>query len=151
MGLFGPSKGTAESAIKFVNEFLAECGLNGQECMDLNDDTCAMWTLQRGSAVLLVMVFKDPEFPFLVVKSPIVKLPANGPHEPVLRYCLEKNTGSLASICLSEDTIEVSSGRPIEGLDKEELDGIVAIVSGVADELDNELADKFGCEMIGEE
>ena len=72
---------------------------------------------------------------------------------PLLHYCMIKNTNCPATIGLDSDASEiiVQSGRPIEGLDKEELDGMMACVSGVADDLDNELAEKFGCEMIGED
>ena len=64
-----------------------------------------------------------------------------------------KNNSSPATIALDEEAgeIVVRYGRPIEGLDKEELEGMMAVVSGVTDELDDKLADKFSCEMIGED
>ena len=69
----------------------------------------------------------------------------------LLHHCMAENNSSPATIALDEEAgeIVVRYGRPIEGLDKEELEGMMAVVSGVADELDNKLADKFGCEMIG--
>ena len=153
MGLFGPTKGTAESAIKFVNQFLTEAGLNPNTCLCQDNQDLSAWSLSRGSAPLLVIVFKDPNFPFIRVLSHIVKMPEQDQVGPLLHYCMIKNTNCPATIGLDSNASEiiVQSGRPIEGLDKEELDGMMACVSGVADDLDNELAEKFGCEMIGED
>ena len=152
MGLFGPSKGTAESAIKFMNQFLSDVDLNSDECLVQNNQDTAVWQLRRGSAPLLVMVFKNPSFPYIKVLSPIVKMPEEDQVAPLLNYCMVKNNNCLATIALDADSdIVVKSERPIEGLDKEELEMMMHCVSGVADELDNELAEKFGCEMIGKD
>ena len=152
MGLFGPSKGTAESAIKFMNQFLSDFELNPAVCVVQNDQDFAAWELQRGSAPLLVMVFKNPSFPYIKVLSPIVKMPEKDQVAPLLNYCMVKNNDCLATIALGADSeIVVKCERPIEGLDKEELEMMMHCVSGVADELDNELAEKFGCEMIGKD
>ena len=153
MGLFGPSKGTAESAIKFMNQFLAAFDLNPAKCLVQNDQNIAAWELGRGSAPLLVMIFKNPSFPYIKVLSPIVKMPEQDQVAPLLHYCMVKNNNFLVTIALDAESSEivVKSERPIEGLDKEELEGMMNSVSAAADELDNELAEKFGCEMIGKD
>tara|TARA_Y100001960_G_C13940774_1_gene478916 strand:+ start:51 stop:518 length:468 start_codon:yes stop_codon:yes gene_type:complete len=153
MGLFGPSKGTAESAVKFMNQFLSEVGLNPTECLVRDDQDISGWSLGRGSAPLLVIVFKNPDFPYIKVLSPIVKMPEQDQVAPLLHYCMVKNNNFLVTIALDAESSEivVKSERPIEGLDKEELEGMMNSVSAAADELDNELAEKFGCEMIGKD
>ena len=91
MGLFGPSKGTAESAVKFMNQFLSEVGLNPTECLVRDDQDISGWSLGRGSAPLLVIVFKNPDFPYIKVLSPIVKMPEQDQVAPLLHYCMVKN------------------------------------------------------------
>ncbi|SVC56394.1 uncharacterized protein METZ01_LOCUS309248, partial [marine metagenome] len=144
MGLFGPSKGTAESAIKFIIEFFKDAGLDPNECQHENSKEFAAWTFARGSAPVLILVHKAPEFPYISVCSPIVKLPEADQVNALMYHCMAKNYNSPATIGLNEEAghIVVQYGRPIEGLDKEELQGMMAVVSGVADELDNELAEK---------
>ena len=151
MGLFGPSKGTAESAIKFINGFITKVGLDSNECLAENNNEFAAWTCSQGSASVIIYVNKNPEFPYISGFSPIVKLPEADQANALLHHCMDENNSSPATIALDEEAgeIVVRYGRPIEGLDKEELEGMMAVVSGVADELDNKLADKFGCEMIG--
>ena len=88
MGLFGPSKGTAESAIKFITEFLTEVGLEPNECLAENNNEFAAWTCSRGSAPLIIYVSKNPEFPYISVFSPIVKLPEADQVNALLHHCM---------------------------------------------------------------
>lgn len=151
MGLFGPTKGTAESAVKFMSQFLTDVGCDPSTCLIQDDQNISAWSLNFGSAPIYVVVFKNPEFPFIKVFSPIVKMPDPEQVAPLLHYCMVKNNDCAVTIALDSEQSEivVKSERPIEGFDKEELEIMMHTVSVVADDLDNELADKFGCEMIG--
>ncbi len=90
------------------------------------------------------MLQRNTDYRVALIKFHSVKLAPRA----LLHHCMAENNSSPATIALDEEAgeIVVRYGRPIEGLDKEEL---MAVVSEVADELDNKLADKFGCEMIG--
>ena len=153
MGLFGPTKGTSESAIKLIEEYLQELGLNPNVCLSDDDEEWATWPCQRGSAVIYVSVSKDedPCGAIFILRSPIVGLPVAEKVEPLLRYCMEMPPTPSVTLSLRDDIINVISVCFREELDREKLDYMFSSVSGLADELDNELAEKFGCEMIGEE
>ena len=99
---------------------------------------------------MFILIYKDPKYPYISVFSPIVKLPEADKVNVLLHHCMTKNNSSPATIALDGEAgeIVVRYGRPIQGLDKEEMEGVMAVVSVVADELHNKLADKFGFEMI---
>ena len=100
---------------------------------------------------MFILVHKDPKYPYISVFPPIVKLPEADQVNVLLHHCMTKNNSSPATIALDGEAgeIVVRYGRPIQGFEKEELEGMMAVVSVVADELDNKFADKFGWEMIG--
>ena len=119
--------------------------MDPNECQHDNNNELAAWILARGSASVFILVHKDPKYPYISVFPPIVKLPEADQVNVLLHHCMTKNNSSPATIALDEEAgeIVVRYGRPIQGLDKEELEGMMTVVSVVADELDNKLADKF--------
>ena len=154
MGLFGPSKGTPESAREMVCDFLAECGLSPEVALDFRDERVEGWSFSRGSSPVSVVLAKGADPALLWVESRIVRLPTDPAQvEPMLRYCLSENRHGLATIALDDEdgVVMVKSTRTLNGLDKEELEEMIAMVSGTADNLDNELANRFGCEMLGQD
>ncbi len=57
-----------------------------------------------------------------------------------------------AVLCASmKDKVAVVSERPTTGLDLEELEYMINSVSGVADDMDNQLADEFGAPLFSEQ
>ena len=154
MGLFGPSKGTPESAREMICEFLTDCGLSPEVALDFRDEKVEGWSFSRGSAPVSIVIGKGGNSALLWVESRIVKIPTDPAQiEPMLRYCMSKNRNGFATIALDdeEDVVMVKSTRTLNGLDKEELEEMIALVSGTADELDNDLANRFGCEMLGQD
>ena len=151
MGLFGPSKGTPESAQELIVEFLQSRELDADQALVLDEPNYSIWSVARGSAPVCIHLDKASEAPWISVVCPIVTMPEEGDFSALLRYCMEQNAQMPAPLALEENTISVRAGRPVEGLDKEEVDTLIEIVAWVADKHDNELADKFGCKMIGED
>lgn len=154
MGIFGPSKGTSESAREMVCEYLTECGLNPEVALDFRDESVEGWSFSSGSAPVSVVIAKGANPQFLWVESRIVKLPTDPAQvEPMFRYCLSENRHGLVTIALDDEegVVLVKSIRTLAGLDKEELEEMIDMVSGTADRLDNDLANRFGCEMMGED
>lgn len=146
MGLFGKKKterGDIKESIKIVCDVLAKIGID-QTPRPFDGGNGFGWTLQRGSAVVHVMVAgRDGEGIFKVI-SPILILPTEN-LLPLYRTMLEINMElSTAALAVQEDKVCVVSMRSINGLDSEEADEIIKRVAYYADELDNKLSAEFG-------
>lgn len=141
---------TPEAAIEMVNEILKGHGMeNPDECRDESADGVVSWSMDSGSALVWLTIRKTGEG-YISITSPLVRLPA-GDTAAVLRYCMEQNSTQPITLSLNSDVIYAGAGRTLTDLDKSEVEAMIGLVAGYADQLDNQLAEQFGCEMIGED
>lgn len=149
MGLFGTNKvkeTTAGDCIRMVEKFISNIGLNPNESRLQDKDTIG-WSLVRGSAFIYIILNNNSGLNTIRIISPILYLPKEN-ILPFYRRCLEINMGLVnCAIGVHENKVTIINERPIEGLDPEELEGTINYLSGVADDLDNRLADEFGATM----
>lgn len=102
------------------------------------------WEFRRGSAMVEIYIAQRDDKTYLQVLSPILYLPQSN-LLPLYRRLLEYNLQmTSAAIGIYNDVAYVFSERPVDGLDVEEADDIIDLVSGYADKLDNELVNEFG-------
>jgi hypothetical protein len=108
----------------------------------------ASWTLQRGSAAVLITIVKRKEDGgvYLRVISPVMTLPEPGKREPLFKHLLELNAAGLANaaFALVSERIAVVSERPARGMDASEVEQMVRHLSAVADTYDDRLVKAFG-------
>lgn len=112
-----------------------------------------IWSIQEGSATITIAIKRNRmnEKLNLEVKSAILKVP-QGNLEAFYRRCLDINGYLLeCALCTDKDEVWVIAERPLQGLDKEELSSIAINVATSADYIDNQLADEFGAQLIGDE
>jgi CelD/BcsL family acetyltransferase involved in cellulose biosynthesis len=132
---------------ELVEATITKLGLDATKARVKDEPTQRSWTLQRGSAsVLITAVHKvDQKNVFLRVASPVMTLP-EGNREAVYKRLLELNAGGLANAAfgLIADRVVAVSERPAEGLDANEVDQIVRHLSAVADTYDDRLVKEFG-------
>lgn len=146
MGLFGRKKtdiGDIKESVKIVREVLGKIGIN-ETPQPIDGGKGFGWVIQRGSAVVYVMINQIDSKGFFKVISPILYLPSEN-LLPLYRSILEINMDLIsAALGVQEDKVCVMSERSIAGLDAEEADEIIKRVSYYADQLDNKLAAEFG-------
>ena len=140
MELFGKTKDTVEATLK-------KLGLDPKQAMVKASDDVASYTLQRGSASVLVTVVHRPEQKtvFLRVASPVL-VPAEDKREALYKRLLELNAAGLAnaSFGLLHDKVVAISERPAENLDPGEVEQMIRHLSAVADTYDDRLVKEFG-------
>jgi len=138
--LFGKTKDTVEATLK-------KLGLDPKQAMVKASDDVASYTLQRGSASVLVTVVHRPEQKtvFLRVASPVL-VPAEDKREALYKRLLELNAAGLAnaSFGLLHDKVVAISERPAENLDPGEVEQMIRHLSAVADTYDDRLVKEFG-------
>lgn len=152
MGLFGTKpvkETTARDCIKMVDNFFQKIGLDSSRQKLPDRDTTGWWA-QRGSAIVYIILNEHDDLETIRIISPILNLP-NENILPFYRRCLEINMSLFnCAIGVYDDKVVLISERPIDGLDPEELEGNINFLSGVADDLDNKLADEFGANLYSE-
>ncbi len=152
MGLFGtkPVKETTErDCIIMVENFFRKIKLESNQQRVTDRDTTGWW-VQRGSALVYIILNEHEGLETVRIISPILYLP-NENILPFYRKCLEINMDLCnCAIGVYDDKVSLISERPIEGLDPEELEGTIHYLSSVADDLDNKLADEFGATLMSE-
>ncbi len=109
----------------------------------------AAWTLERGSASVLVTLTRPEEekTTYLRVASPVVTLPEDAARRnALLRRLLEMNAAGLANAAfgLVGDRVVAVSERPAQGLDAAEVEQMVRHLSAVADTFDDRFEKEFG-------
>jgi type III secretion system-like peptide-binding chaperone len=114
----------------------------------------ANWTLQRGSAAILVtaVLRKEDGGVYLRVISPIMTLPEASKREGLFRRLLELNGAGLGDAAfgvLNERVVAVSE-RPAAGLDAAELNHMIRHLAAVADTYDNRLVKDFGGKLASD-
>ncbi|KAA3656429.1 MAG: hypothetical protein DWQ04_31165 [Chloroflexi bacterium] len=106
------------------------------------------WWIQRGSATVYIIINPHEHAPSIRIMSPILYLPEDY-ILPFYRRCLELNMELMnCALGAAEDTVSVVTERPIAGLDPEELESMIAYLSGVADEIDDKLAEEFKARLF---
>jgi hypothetical protein len=102
------------------------------------------WSFQRGSAVIEVFVSQQNGVGYLQVLSPIMHLPISN-LLPLYRRLLELNLQlTNASLGVYLDVVYVFTERPLEGMDANEANTIINLLSAYADDLDDKLVAEFG-------
>ena len=115
----------------------------------------ANWTLQRGSAQILVTVVRRKEDGggvHLRVIAPVMTLPEASKREALYQRVLELNAAGLgnAAFGLISERVVVVSERPAVGMDAGELNQIIRHLAAVADTYDNRLVKDFGGKLASE-
>ena len=116
----------------------------GIELHELPTEQGFGWSFRRGSAMIEIYITEEGNRGYLQVLSPILVMPESG-LLPLYRKLLEHNLElTNASLGVYQDVVYVFNERPLVGLDAEEANNIINMVSGYADDLDNQLQDEFG-------
>lgn len=151
MGLFGTTKTqkketSIEECIKMIETFFKSIGFNPKDQRLPNREPLGWW-LQRGSALIYIVLHDNSRMPTIRITSPILYLPESK-ILPLYRRCLELNTELVnCAFGIVDDKIMLVSERPIDGLDPQELEQTIYYLSGAADELDNKLSEEFNAPM----
>lgn len=151
MGLFGTKKvevkeTTVKDCITMIEKFFKKHRLNPNEHRLQNPDTLGWW-IQRGSAVIYILLNQHESEATVRIMSPILFLPEE--HIlPFYRRCLELNMNLInCAFGAMDDKIALVTERPIMGLDDHELEGSLHYLSAVADDIDDKLASEFQAKM----
>ncbi len=147
-------EGEFKRARALVEEVVRGLGIDPTNALAKSDATSATWTVQRGSAPILITLGTRPAPPsgeprtFLRVVSPVLTLQEGPPasHEPLFRHVLELNAAGLANAAfgLIDQRIVAVSERPTEDLSRSELDQMIRHLAAVADTYDDRLLAQFG-------
>jgi hypothetical protein len=131
-----------------VEEVVARLGIDPAKVRGEDRDDLATWSIQRGSAVILVSVAINDrgDAASLSAVSPLMSLPPDDKLLPFFRRLLELNGRGLvnASFGLLGDRVVVKSERPTAFLDSAEVEQIILHLSAVADTYDDRLVAEFG-------
>jgi hypothetical protein len=135
-----------------VEGVVASLGVDPKVALAKEDAQVTSWTLQRGSAPILITLATRPAAPagqlraYLRVISPVFTLPGADGHEALFRHLLELNAAGLANAAfgLIDQRIVAVSERPTEDLQTAEVDQMIRHLAAVADTYDNRLAAQFG-------
>jgi type III secretion system-like peptide-binding chaperone len=137
-----------DTARKLVEEVVIRLGLDPAKVRGESGPDLINWSIQRGSAVILVSVAKNDrgDAASLSAVSPIMSLPPEPDLLPFFRRLLELNGHGLinAAFGLVGDRVVVKSERPTAFLDAAEVEQIILHLSAVADTYDDRLVKEFG-------
>ena len=135
----------AKDQIRIIMKTLAEREAEGESTIDEWDETDDGFLVKKGSARIFVHFVADDEDAYVVYSSPIVWLPPSN-LLAFYRHLLETNSrwGGLLSIGVDGTLVEVELARALEDLTEDEMSLALTNVCGAADELDDELHEKFG-------
>jgi CelD/BcsL family acetyltransferase involved in cellulose biosynthesis len=140
-----------DRAKALVEETIRALGLDPAATRAKDAPTTCSWTLQRGSAAILVNVARrnDDQRTYLRVISPLMTLPEASKREALFTRLLELNGSGIANCAfgLVGDRVVLVSERPANGLDANEVKEIVRHVGAVADAYDDRLVKEFGGEL----
>lgn len=113
--------------------------------VELDDENELAWVVGRGSIRAGIRIFWDAEggIGWFSVEAPLVRLPDDN-LLPFYRKLLDLN-GEYPGVTLQTrgDVVYLDCGRPLDGLDPTEAEEILHRVTGIADELDDLLAEEF--------
>jgi hypothetical protein len=120
-----------------------------------NDDH-ASWTLQRGSAAILItLVARETKSrgsfdTYLRVISPVMTLPAEETRTALYKHLLELNAQGLANAAfgLVGDRVVAVSERPTRDMQGDEVSQMIRHLAAVADTYDDRLVKAFGGKLV---
>jgi hypothetical protein len=128
-----------------------------KESLDEHGQGHATWTLQRGSAAILIsLVAREigagKKGIFLRVIAPIMTLPEPARREALYRHVLELNAQGLvnAAFGIVGQRIVALSERPTENMQGEEVTQAVRHLAAIADTYDDRLVRAFGGELASD-
>ena len=136
--------------VALVDAVLAGLGVDGQREDDAEGSS---WTLQVGSAVLAIELQPNAvlEEHTLAVSAAILRLPATN-LLAFYRRCLELNRILVGcSIGVEGDVVVVASERSLIDLNRRAVARMLLNVASAADQCDDDLAEEFGAEKLGQE
>jgi hypothetical protein len=138
---FANGKTLVEGVIKGLGVDPAAC-----RAKEGTDETS--WTLQRGSAAVLITLSKRPQDGGVYVRvvSPVMTLPEAGKREALYKHLLELNAAGLANAAfgLVGERVVVVSERPTPDMQADELSQMIRHLAAVADTYDDRLVKAFG-------
>lgn len=130
--------------VQMVEAVLADMRVNLHAARMHDVDNGHGWRFKRGTAIIEIFVVMVDGQGYFQVLSPIMHLPHTG-LLPLYRRLLENNLQMTnASLGVFNDVVYVSNERPLQDLDPSEAEGIITMVAGYADDMDNELVNEFG-------
>jgi hypothetical protein len=138
------TRGLVENVVKAL-------GIDPKVALAKEDATGATWTLQRGSASIIITLAARPGGPagetrtYLRVVSPVLTLKDGVPHEALFLHLLELNAAGLANAAFGviDKRVVAVSERPTEDLQASEVDQTIRHLAAVADTYDNRLETQF--------
>jgi hypothetical protein len=144
-------EGELARARALVETVVARLGVDPATAMAKQDGASVTWTLQRGSAAILITLADRPSgadgktTTYLRVISPILTLDA-GPQETLFKHLLELNAQGLANAAfgLIDQRVVAVSERPTEDMQVGEVEQMVRHLAAVADTYDDRLSKQFG-------
>lgn len=144
--VFQSDKGIAK-ARKHVEAAIRGLGMDPDANRMKAAEGAAAWSMARGSAMLMIAlnpgVGSAPARLRLV--SPIVKIP-DTPSPDLFRRLLELNGTELPGVSFGiiGDEVVLVAERGVQGLDRGEVDELLAALGHFADEYDDLLVKQFG-------
>jgi hypothetical protein len=141
-----------EKTTAMIQELLESFGFNPAEHLMSESEGQIVYGLTRGSAQLYIILNNDTAGAWVQVISPILGLPPEDQRLDCYEALLKLNAGSLVNCALGieNDKICIGSDRSTKDIQASELHDMVLCVSKFADDLDDMLAEKYGCEMLGD-
>jgi len=149
-------KNDLQRAVALVEQTVRTLGLDPAQARLKSAGVVDAYSLQRGSASLLVMLQEGsrPEDKGSIrVVAPVVALPNHSAAQLTLfRRLLEANGKELANAAFAivNDQVAVISERTVEDLDASEVDRMIRTVGRVADRYDDALASEFGVQRVAD-
>jgi Putative bacterial sensory transduction regulator len=147
---FQSTKALVEAAIQTL-------GVSPEAARAKDGEGHASWTLQRGSAAILIALATRETGPgqtgvFLRVISPVMTLPDASKREALFKHLLELNAQGLANAAfgLVNERVVAVSERPADDLQSEEVGQMVRHLAAVADTYDNRLVNAFGGKLASD-
>ena len=122
-----------------INDFLTNCG--DAEKKTISDQE---WWIINGSVKVQIFLTSLEDNAELVVAANLFSY--EKPDHELNRYVLQLNgTFKLKGVCfgIRNKPLVLSYIRPVQGLDPEELEWIIASIAVIADEYDDFLINKF--------
>jgi hypothetical protein len=140
-----------------VEAAIQTLGVSAASARAKDGDGHASWTLQRGSAaVLIALATRDTGHGgtavYLRVVSPVMTLPEPAKRDALYKHLLELNAQGLANAAfgLVNDRVVAVSERPTNDLQSEEIVQMVRHLAAVADTYDDRLVKAFGGELASD-
>jgi len=127
-----------------IEKVLESLGYDPKESK-IDDST---WGVVKGSAIVLINVIEGELF---AVHSPMADIPKNN-LVGLYRHLLESNfTETMQSrFFIQDNVIHLGTLRPLQGLDREEMESIIAEIAVLSDKFDDYLKSEFGAKLITE-